>query len=452
MTYSQQEKKKAVDFYFSENLTVDETVKQLGYPTRMCLILWLRNDPRYGNSFRHGFYSLDKKRQAVETYLNGSVTYREVANLFGTTASTVQEWVQIVNKSGYNGLIPKVRRANMPKPILPDLPDDPDELKRRCRELILDNAILRETIVILKKDPGVDPKALTNQEKTQVIDALSKEQIPIGLLIKSIGIARSSFYYHSRAELKPQPADLVRERIISIFMESREKTYGYRRVWMSLKNEGIHISEKVVRRLMAEENLVVVKKRQRRFKSYQGEITPAPDNLVNRDFHADEPSKKLLTDITEMAASDGKVYLSPMIDCFDGMVVSYQSSLNPNAELTNSMLRKTVELLPQESKAIIHSDRGVHYRWSEWINIMEVAGLIRSMSKKACSPDNAACEGFFGRLKNEMYYQRDWKNRTTAELMAEIDSYIEWYNNSRIKMSLGEKSPVQYRQSLGLTV
>lgn len=114
------------------------------------------------------------------------------------------------------------------------------------------------------------------------------------------------------------------------------------------------------------------------------------------------------------------------------------------------MLDKAILTLHQGERPIVHSDRGNHYRWLGWIDRIHTAGLIRSMSKKGCSPDNAACEGFFGRLKNEMFYYRLWGGVTIEQFMAQLDRYIHWYNEKRIKISLGGLSPVEYRQSLGL--
>ena len=114
------------------------------------------------------------------------------------------------------------------------------------------------------------------------------------------------------------------------------------------------------------------------------------------------------------------------------------------------MLDDAVRHLNAGEHPIIHSDRGAHYRWPGWIARMNAAGIIRSMSKKGCSPDNSACEGFFGRLKNEMFYSRSWRDVALDEFIACLDRYIQWYNNDRIKESLGWMSPVEYRQSLGL--
>lgn len=114
------------------------------------------------------------------------------------------------------------------------------------------------------------------------------------------------------------------------------------------------------------------------------------------------------------------------------------------------MLDRAISHLPEGKHPIIHSDRGCHYRWPGWIERMNRAGLTRSMSKKGCSPDNSACEGFFGRLKNEMFYGRSWQGVSLEEFIRQRDSYIHWYNEKRIKQSLGAMSPLEYRCSLGL--
>ena len=116
------------------------------------------------------------------------------------------------------------------------------------------------------------------------------------------------------------------------------------------------VSEKAVRRIMAEDGLVAHAPKRRRYSSYEGETTPAPDNLVNREFTAERPNEKWLTDISEIKARDGKVYLSPMIDCHDGKIVAYTAGFSPNAELANRMLVKAAETLPEGVKPLVHSD------------------------------------------------------------------------------------------------
>ena len=150
-----------------------------------------------------------------------------------------------------------------------------------------------------------------------------------------------------------------------------------------------------------------------------------------------QANEKWLTDITEFAIPAGKVYLSPIVDCFDGLLVNWNISTSPDALLVNSMLDDAAKLLSVGEKPIIHSDRGVHYRWPGWIDRMEKNGFIRSMSKKGCSPDNSACEGVFGRIKNEMFYNADWSGVNISEFIGILNDYLYWYNEKRIKKSLG---------------
>lgn len=218
-----------------------------------------------------------------------------------------------------------------------------------------------------------------------------------------------------------------------------------------IKSKGTIVSEKVVRRIMKEEQLIVPYRKKRKYSSYKGEISPAVENVIARNFHADKPNTIWLTDITEFYIPAGKVYLSSIIDCFDGMAVSWTIGTSPDADLVNTMLDVAISNLSGGEHPIVHSDRGSHYRWPGWTLRMENAGLTRSMSMKGCSPDNSACEGFFGRLKNEMFYNRSWQGVSVEQFINELDSYLIWYNEKRIKISLGAMSPVDYRHSIGLT-
>ena len=165
-----------------------------------------------------------------------------------------------------------------------------------------------------------------------------------------------------------------------------------------------------------------------------------------------KPNTKWLTDITEFHIPAGKIYLSPIIDCFDGLPVSWTIGTSPDAELVNTMLDEAISVLSEDEHPVIHSDRGCHYRWPGWIERMERAQLTRSMSKKGCSPDNSACEGFFGRLKNEMFYGNTWTGVTINQFIEQLGKYMKWYTEKRIKLSLGGMSPLDYRRCLGLVV
>lgn len=326
------------------------------------------------------------------------------------------------------------------------LKQEAESLRKEVQRLKLEVDILRGTAELIKKDPCVDPTLLSNAEKAMLVDAL-KGKHRLNHLLKALELPRSSYYYQLTAQTKPDKYHETRSRVIELF-NTNHACYGYRRIHALLGKEGTVVSEKVVRQLMTASGLQVVGKKKRRYTSYAGEITPAPENIIQRDFQADHPNEKWLTDITEFGIPAGKVYLSPIIDCFDGLVVSWSIGTSPNAELANSMLTAAINTLDPDECPLIHSDRGSHYRWTRWIQLMEERQLSRSMSNKGCSPDNAACEGFFGRLKIEFFYGRNWQGVTIEAFIDQLDRYIHWYNEERIKQSLGWLSPFEYRQRL----
>ena len=149
-----------------------------------------------------------------------------------------------------------------------------------------------------------------------------------------------------------------------------------------------------------------------------------------------------LTDPRQAARSadpDAKVSISDMPMC-----------RKKSCQRHNTMLESAVRTLSPDEHPVVHNDRGCHYRWSGWVTICEENGLVRSMSRKGCSPDNSAMEGFFGRMKVEMFYGRSWRGVSIEGFMDAVDAYIRWYNSDRIKVTLDGMSPVQYRESRGL--
>lgn len=255
-----------------------------------------------------------------------------------------------------------------------------------------------------------------------IVDAL-KNKYSLPVLLKWLVLSKSSYYYQEAIMKKPDKYGDMRSKIRFLFYENKQR-YGYRRIYGLLKRENMTVSEKIVRQIMREEGLVVSGKRRRKYSSYQGEISPSVPNKIERDFHADKPNKKWLTDITEFALPAGKVYLSALVDCFDDMLPGWTIGTTPDSELVNTMLDKAIAQLPAGERPIIHSDRGCHYRWPGWIERMEKASLERSMSKKGCSPYNAACEGLFGRLKNELFYYRDWTGIKISEFIDTLNEYL----------------------------
>lgn len=150
--------------------------------------------------------------------------------------------------------------------------------------------ILKETINVLKKDPGIDQTALTNREKAVIIDAL-RNKYSLPALLKKLDLAKSSYYYQEKAIYAEDKYLKLRKKMIQLFHDNC-KAFGYRRIHTLLRKSGIIVSEKVVRRIMKQESLIVKQRSRHKYNSYKGEITPAVENVINRDFHADKPNQK----------------------------------------------------------------------------------------------------------------------------------------------------------------
>ena len=449
--YSNQQKQIAVEHFLSHGRCVSKSIAALGYPHREVLKKWIDElHPGIRKvSLRRGStvsFSEKQKSRAVIDLCSREGSAAAVAEEVGVSRPSLYAWKnELLGKEMPPVMDPK--GSHPPAEDRDELQREVESLRKSIHRLQLEHDILKKANELLKKEEGINPQELTNREKTLLIDAL-KSTYRLPEMLDQLEMARSSYFYHRARLRSPDKYGATRSVITGLF-EANKRCYGYRRMRVALQRIGISISEKIIRRIMEEEGLSISRSRRRAYSSYRGEISPEVDNVVARDFHADAPNTKWLTDITEFQIPAGKAYLSPLIDCFDGMVVSWTIGTSPDAELVNAMLDTGIAGLSKSEHPIVHSDRGSHYRWPGWISRMDEAGLTRSMSKKACSPDNAACEGFFGRLKNEMYYNRTWANTTMTRFIEAVDEYIRWYNQKRIKLSLGGLSPSGYRQSLG---
>ncbi len=456
--YTAEQIQVAVQHYLDHDQCIASTLKVLGYPCRDLLTRWIDElhpqlRRRIVGRAPNVQHPPETKNAAVVELCTRTTSALTIAESVGVCRPTLYNWKnQLLGREASASMKRRQTSQTTPKPKdLTELEQQVALLERDIRRLQLEHDLLKKANELLKKGLGVAPQLLSNREKTLLVDAL-KNTYTLAELLAELGLARSSYFYHcARLKCPDKYAD-ARIAIADVF-QSNHRCYGYRRMHAALGRRRLHISEKVVQRLMKQECLVVSANRRRRYGSYLGEISPAPENLIHRDFQADSPNEKWLTDITEFQIPAGKVYLSPMIDCFDGLVVSWTIGTRPDSDLVNTMLDAAIERVSDsESKPIIHSDRGAHYRWPGWLTRVHNAKLTRSMSRKGCSPDNAACEGFFGRLKTELFYPRSWQDVSVDQFIGTVDAYIRWYNEKRIKISLGSMSPVEYRQSLGICV
>ena len=233
---------------------------------------------------------------------------------------------------------------------------DLERLRAEQRAMEIRLAIMKGAAELVGKEPGADPDNLTSREKTTLIKDISETLgVNAESLLKEVGIARSTYYYQLKAMRRPDKNANLLSLVREAFGNSRRRC-GYKRVHLELKSAGIIVSAKRIMRLMTSHGMVPVLKSAKRYSSYKGEIGGAPANLVNRDFHATAPNRLWVTDITEFSIPAGKVYLSPVIDCHDGMPVAWTIGTSPNAALANGMLRDACATLKPGETPIIHSD------------------------------------------------------------------------------------------------
>ena len=254
-------------------------------------------------------------------------------------------------------------------------------------------------------------------------------------------MARSTFYYYLKRMKKPDKYAEEKEVIRQIFHENKGR-YGYRRITAEMHNRGYEINHKTVQKIMKQWGLKCQIRRVR-YKSYKGEVGKIASNVLKRDFRAEKPNQKWVTDVTEFSVGEQKVYLSPILDLYNGEIVSYDISIHPSFRQTMNMLDRAFEKIPDNTNLILHSDQGWQYQMKKYQHRLKEKGIIQSMSRKGNCLDNSVMENFFGLLKTEMFYGQKFKD--ADHLISEIQNYIEYYNNDRIKLKLNGLSPVKYR-------
>ena len=244
---------------------------------------------------------------------------------------------------------------------------------------------------------------------------------------------------------EPDKYKEVKEEITAIYHENKGR-YGYRRMTMELRNRGFNINHKTVSKLMKELGLQCFIRVQK-YKSYKGEVGKICDNLLNREFESEEPNQKWVTDVTEFKVHNEKLYLSPIVDLFNGEVISYNLSRHPVFAQVVDMLEKAFRKIPDGTNLILHSDQGWQYQHVYFRKRLQEHGIIQSMSRKGNCYDNCIMETFFGRIKTEMYYGFEKDYASFEEFAVAIDEYIDYYNNKRIQAKTKWMPPVKYREA-----
>lgn len=268
-----------------------------------------------------------------------------------------------------------------------------------------------------------------------------RQQYPIAGLLKLAKLPRSTFYYQLKVLQAEDKHKQLKEQIQTVFNRHKGR-YGYRRVTAAVRQLGEKVNHKKVQRLMGSLGLKSLV-RPKRYQSFKGEVGQAAANELQRRFEAKALNQKWVTDVTEFNVAGKKLYLSPILDLYNGEIVAFETAERPKFELVSSMLKKALAKLGPDDKPMVHSDQGWQYRMPVYQRLLRDREIVQSMSRKGNCLDNAAMESFFAVLKTEFFYLN--KFSSIEELKAGLKSYIHYYNHDRIKLKLKGLSPVQFR-------
>jgi len=272
------------------------------------------------------------------------------------------------------------------------------------------------------------------------------EHYPISRLCAALHIPRCSYYKWLKREKNSN--ELLNEQIIqwikALYIE-QNGILGYRQMTIAINR--IHhtaFNKKRIRRLMQALHLKsVCRKRRYNYKPSTPEVTA--ENILNRDFHADKPDEKWLTDVTELKWYEGpivhKVYLSAILDLYDRRIVAFKISTSNNNQLVFDNFDEAVAQNPN-AHPLFHSDRGFQYTSKTFRAKLEEAGMTQSMSRVGRCIDNGPMEGFWGLLKSEMYYLKKFTDQ--QELISAIEDYILFYNTKRYQKRLNCMTPMEF--------
>jgi putative transposase len=282
------------------------------------------------------------------------------------------------------------------------------------------------------------------------------EQMAASCTVQSIcevmQVSRSGYYRFLHASQVDRDR-ITKERIQAIY-DLREGTYGYRRIQMELERRyGELVNHKRVYRLMKEMGIRSIIRRKRfQPSAYQVAVSDGrvAENLLNREFTAEKPNQKWVTDVTQYRVLDQRIYLSAIKDLFNTEIIAYQLSINNDNPLVLHTFEKAFEkhkdATGQIPELIVHSDQGSQYTSHAYHNMLPQVGAQISMSRRGNCYDNASMESFFSHLKAEALYPYDI--RDIAEVQRRIENYIRFYNEERVQKKLNKLTPVEYRRQL----
>lgn len=276
-------------------------------------------------------------------------------------------------------------------------------------------------------------------------------------------MAKSTYeYYNSDKHIKAvHRKETKDEKILAIIkpvFEKHKSRYGYRRIILSLNNDLQGVNHKRIQRIMRENGLFG-KQAKHKYHSYKGDDGESKENLLldkivdeqtskitlKRNFSTTAPNQKWTTDVSMFKISEGKLYLSPIMDMYDGSIISYDISITADFNQTKRMIDSAFNQFDDLNGLIFHSDQGWQYQMEPYKQWLKDRGIIQSFSRKGNCMDNSLMENFFGIMKNEMFYGEEATFETLDDLKAAMEEYIRYYNEERISLKRKGLTPLQYR-------
>ena len=399
---------------------------------------------RYGETpfinRENGVYRRNTKLLAISRIKNGESLRTVSIDLGLINYKILSDWVKKYNDEGEQSIQDTYPRKNY-------LNEDERYKKHIDKKLKEENERLKAEIDFLKKSQSLAKKLeeLTTKEKVKVVNELrTKYELKVLLEITDIPL---SVYYYQCSSIKNEvnKYEEIEKEIDYLYLKKHKRRIGYQRIYIELKNQGKIIGKNKVLEIMRSKGYTKQNK-PKYYNSYQGDLGGVVDNILNQDFKTSRPYEKCGTDVTMFNVKDERVYLSPIIDFNSREVLSYEVGTDAKVTKVINMLEKLkVNHKDRIKGMIIQSDQGVQYQNSRYSDKLKELGIIQSMSRKGNCLDNSPTENFFGRMKEEMWYNNEYKYETAKDLIKEIHNYIKYYNEIRIITKL-KTSPINYRK------
>ena len=406
------------------------------------------------------FYSIEFKQKLIREALLKTESINQISLKYALPSNgLLYNWLRSYYENGYTivtkkrGRKPHVRQNNRGTKETSSSTQKRKPCLTRKELKVAHSKRIRKKIRCLSGRTNRTRKAGQAEEVTKAVTQLRRElNVSLTFILDVINsstdlphLSRSDYYYTLKKVDKDDKNKGLMERIRHLFEEHHSR-YGYRRITLQLKREGIIVNHKKVKRLMTIMGLHALHNRKsNRYSSYQGTIGKIKENQIKTDFHALKPDQKWYADITEFNLRGEKTYLSALLDGCTQEIIAHSVSKHPNLEHTMVMMKKAALTHSGTKNLTFHTDQGWQYQHGLFQKWLSDHGMKQSMSRKGKSTDNGLIESFFGTLKREMFhgFQRDFDN--ISELNQAISNYINYYNTKRIKSKLKGRTPMEHR-------